>query len=66
MMYQMMIRRCAWCGCELGEKPAEGVALKYGNQTDGMCDECEIKFRKEYDDYKKRMLAQGTAPNLYI
>ena len=55
----MIERRCAWCGCSLGEKPADGSAMKYGNVTDGMCDECQVKFRCEYDEYRERRANGG-------
>jgi hypothetical protein len=40
-------RRCAWCGKILGEKLAEGSGVKYGDITDGMCDNCQDEFRLE-------------------
>jgi hypothetical protein len=37
-----MIRKCAWCGCKIGQiQPLEDESL-----THGMCERC-------YDDYMK-------------
>ena len=65
-MTQVMIkRRCGWCGCDMGEKSAEGDAMKYGDTTHGICDACSEKFEQEYDDYKSGQ-AQGPAPTMHI
>lgn len=60
---RMIKRQCAWCGKSMGEKPANGAAMKYGNITDGMCSSCQSEFYLEYKDYKYRQ-THGSAPTV--
>jgi hypothetical protein len=58
-------RRCAWCGCDMGIKLAEGIDLKYGDTTDGICDPCYEKTMKEYKENLSGQ-TQGSAPTVLI
>jgi hypothetical protein len=56
-------RRCAWCGKILGEKLAEGSGVKYGDITDGMCDNCQDEFRLDYEAYRKKKISHQIGIN---